>query len=690
MISRYGGYFPLVVLPAALVLQTAFAANFPGFPREIEEIQITATRVARATGELATALSLLGSEDIIALAPDNLAEALRAGVGTMFQQTTPGQGTPILRGLKGSQVLHLVDGMRLNNAFFRSAPNQYLALVDTFATDRIEVIRGAAGGLYGADAMGGVIHVRTAEPRYDSDTWQHNSRIYGSFDSADDAWVTRLESSSGKWGTSLSGGVSYQDHSDRRGGNGQTIVPSAYRSKAANLKWIQALSPDSELMLSFQFLEQPATPRVDELLPGFGQRTPSSAQYKYSPNKRLFFHTRYTLESSSGWFDRLHLHLAQQVLTDDRLTQEFANPTVINEANESELSGLTLQFDSGFGKFNQLSWGLELYHDEVSSSRTRTDLDNADTVSVQGRFPDGSRMDSAAVYVNSAWRRVTEFELTASLRYSVFEIKMPGSETSPATLLKPHDLTGDIHLVYPVAPNVSLVANIGRGFRPPNIFDLGTLGPRPGNRFNVANTALKPESVWSYDLGMKISSANLQAETFVFYSDYKDKITTVLTGDFTVDGRSIVRSENRNKVRIYGLEAGLRWQLQRKSELYGVLNYTRGEEQDGGGSFPADRIPPVNGKLGLVIALNKLELEPFVLYSGRQDRLSSRDLRDPRINPAGSPGWLTLNLLARWRYQENVELGLRLENLADKHYREHASGIDAPGFNAGIWINYHF
>ena len=40
-----------------------------------------------------------------------------------------------------------------------------------------------------------------------------------------------------------------------------------------------------------------------------------------------------------------------------------------------------------------------------------------------------------------------------------------------------------------------LLANIGRGFRPPNIFDLGTLGSRPGNRFNVPNPDLDPEAL---------------------------------------------------------------------------------------------------------------------------------------------------------------------------------------------------
>ena len=84
-------------------------------------------------------------------------------VGVYLQQTTPGQGAAIIRGLKGSQVLHLIDGMRLNNAFFRNAPNQYLGLVDAYNTERTEVVRGAAPSLYGADAMGGVLQVLSPE-----------------------------------------------------------------------------------------------------------------------------------------------------------------------------------------------------------------------------------------------------------------------------------------------------------------------------------------------------------------------------------------------------------------------------------------------------------------------------------------------------------------------------------------------
>ena len=125
---------------------------------------------------------------------------------------------------------------------------------------------------------------------------------------------------------------------------------------------------------------------------------------------------------------------------------------------------------------------------------------------------------------------------------------------------------------------------------------------------------------------------------------------------------------------------------------YAVINYTRGEEQNHlGPVFPADRIPPLNGKLGLeYFFAGDWRIEPYLLFADEQDRLSPRDVRDPRINPNGTAGWGTLNLLLDWQATASMQLGLRLENLADKSYREHASGIDAPGRNVGVWLNYNF
>jgi len=664
------------------------------FTRPMESIVVTATRTQESVLDVAEAVSVVGAEEINRMAPELLAEMLRGVPGAFFQQTTPGQGIPIIRGLKGSQVLHLVDGMRLNNAFFRNAPNQYLGLVDAYATEQTEVIRGSVPSLYGADAMGGVLQILTAEPDFDTDQWSVGGRLYGSYNSVDSSLVGRAEAATGRNGNVLSAGITYQNHGDRKTGNGETVVPSGYRVKAADAKWRYDLNDRSELMLSAQYLEQPSTPRVDELVPGYGQDHPSSEQYEFTPNRREFLHARYRLDGLSRWFSHFEAHLARQVITDDRLTQDWGSAEITLESNESRLDGLTLQFNSpwgpGGGPDRELVWGLEYYADKVSSSRFRMDEDTGESRPVRGRFPDDSTMDSAAVYASNRWQW-ERFTLNAGMRYSWFEISLPASVEVEAVKLEPSDLTGDVHLNYEVSPGIHLVSNIGRGFRPPNIFDLGTLGSRPGNRFNVPNPDLKPESVWNYDLGIKGSTARWQFEVFGWYSDYQDKISSRFTGEFTPEGRLVVRSDNLNEVTLYGIESGLRFIAADELELYAVVNYTHGKESDDDVTVPADRIPPLNGRFGLVYQANdKLRFEPYVDFASRQDRLSPRDESDPRINPFGTAGWSTINLLASWQATPDLELGLRLQNLGDKDYREHGSGIDAPGRNLGVWLNFLF
>jgi len=661
-------------------------------PDALEHVQVTATRTDKRDIDISAAVTAIEGDEVLKLAPDVIAEMLRGQPGAFFQQTTPGQGIPIIRGLKGSQVLHLVDGMRLNNAFFRNAPNQYLGLVDSYATERMEVVRGAQGTLYGADAMGGVVNILTPEPGFNEAQWQQESRLYGSYDSVDDGWVLNARTSGGKQGWGFTGGATYQDHSSRTSGTGEKLVPSAYKSKAADLKFLIDSSERTSLMLAAQVMEQPSTPRYDEMVPGFGQQEPSSEQYLFKPNRRSFLHARFRYDGQGNWFDQVEAHLARQVITDDRLTQEYGSPVIVIEHNRSTLDGLTLQINSSFDSGISLVWGAEYYTDAVDSNRFRQLEDTESRTGVRSRFPDGSSMDSAAVYFAGEWINTDKLSLNAGLRYSWFDIRLPADENIDDVRLKPSDLTGDIHAVYAFNPGFKLVANIGHGFRPPNIFDLATLGPRPGNRFNIANTDLDPETVWSYDLGIKAESNSLELEVFAFYLDYSNKITSVFTGETTEDGRFIVRSENRNNVEIYGLEAGLQWVVRDDLRVFAVANYTHGEETgENDANFPADRIPPFNGQLGVEYFFNEnWRVEPYVMFAGKQDRLSPRDVRDPRINPLGTSGWGTLNILLDWQASDSLQLGLRLENLADKAYREHASGIDAAGRNIGLWLSYIF
>ena len=163
-----------------LVLLAAMSPVF-GQGDTIEEIQVTATRRPVALNEVSAAVTVITTKEIARtkLVTDSLA----AKPGVFLQQTTPGQGAAIIRGLKGSEVLHLVDGMRLNNAIFRNAPTQYLALVSPGTLDRLEVVRGAPASLYGSDAVGGVIQALSRMPSFDADGYR--GEAYLAFDTAD-------------------------------------------------------------------------------------------------------------------------------------------------------------------------------------------------------------------------------------------------------------------------------------------------------------------------------------------------------------------------------------------------------------------------------------------------------------------------------------------------------------------------
>ena len=131
------------------------------------------------------------------------------------------------------------------------------------------MVRGAAGSLYGADAMGGVVQFLSPEHDFDTSDWQQTSRLYGSWDSMDDGLTLNARTRGGKSGYGFSAGISRANHSDRTTGNGSSIQPSDYRTESADLKWTAPIGNDGELTLSAEILEQPSTHRVDELVAGF-------------------------------------------------------------------------------------------------------------------------------------------------------------------------------------------------------------------------------------------------------------------------------------------------------------------------------------------------------------------------------------------------------------------------------------
>ena len=644
---------------------------------EIEEIQVTATRRPAPEMSVSAALTIVTAEEINR--NKLVTDALSAQPGVYLQQTTPGQGAAIIRGLKGSEVLHLVDGMRLNNAIFRNAPTQYFALVAPGTLDRIEVLRGAPASLYGSDAVGGVVQALSRIPgRADPNA---KRMAYVAFDSADLSKVARgaLEFGNERAAALVSG--EYLVTGSRRTASGARLPVPGYESKGARVAF--SLNPsDSETWLfDLQAARQPLTPRVDELIPGYGQDEASSSEFWFAPNDRLFAHIRHTRDDwllGADWlFDA-----GWQRIVDDRITRGLNSDTRRYEENSSDLLGLTM---TASGEMDRGSWivGAEVYQDSVDSRRAEEQVSTGARRAVASRFPDGSSVDQAAVFGSILRPLGSAHTLSAGLRFSVVDTALPASDSSPATNPGQEDFSADLGWISDIGDNTQLTANAGYGFRAPNVFDLGTLGERPGNRFNTPNPNLDSERITHFDLGMRHRGEHFDLSLVAFVLHYTDRIASILTGEVTGDGRDITQSRNVDQADIHGIEASASWWWSEASSLEVVVNYLRGEQSDSTGlTVAGDRIPPLNGRITLRHQYSdRLAVEPYVVFAGRQDRLSPRDIRDVRINPAGTPGWVTVNLAAEWKLREGWIVSLGFENILNRHYRVHGSGVDAVGRN---------
>jgi len=669
----------LLTLQALCLLVT-----LPAHAQEIDEILVTAMRRAVAEDQLAIALTSLDGTEVKQhkLVTDALADT----VGVQLQQTTPGQGAAIIRGLKGSAILHLVDGIRLNNAIFRSAPTQYLALVPVSSVERIEILRGTPASLYGSDAIGGVVQVVSRVPVFDSATPAIRGEVFLSADTAEQSRRLSATMDAGTKTLASSFSVELLDSGDRRVGGGEKIRPSAYTSRATRL--LLAATPDDHrsYSLDLQYLEQPETPRTDELVPGFGQTEPSSSEFWFLPNRRSFVHGNY--KSASGLLGvDWNVDAAWQRIDDDRLTRDFQAPVRTHETNRSDLYGLLI---SASKLTDRSSWivGADYYYDEVLSSRVNEDVASGQTADVEPRFPNRSNIQQFSVFGNTTWSLNSHHAVTAGVRLSDIRTRLPATTAGPAAKINNSDVSGDLGWVFDFAENWQFTTEVGYGFRAPNVFDLGTLGNRPGNRFNIPNTQLDSEHVTHGDIGVSYRSTGVELALSAFAMRYRDRITSVLTGDVTPEGREITQSINAASSTVRGIEGSARIAFLRFWALTANLTYTWGEQTFDGLVFePADRIPPLHGALRVEYdPVSSIKLEGWAEFADRQDRLSNRDIRDVRMDPNGTPGWASIGTRATWQPSAVWTWTATISNVADTRYRVHGSGIDAVGRNLAVAV----
>lgn len=656
---------------------------------ELATVQVTATLQAEDASKIAAPVTIVGPEKLQqnALTP---IEALRGQAGAFVQQTTPGQSAVFVRSAKGSEVLHLVDGFRLNSAIFRNAPNQYFSLVDGQNLDRIELLRGASAGLYGSDAMGGVVHMISRNP-LDLSPNSSESSVRLRADSGEDMMLAHVSSAWRGEQFAMLLAVTSVDTDGRRIGGGDNPPQSDFTSLAGSLRLGLDAGDAGRFGLTLQSVRQPNTPRHDELVPGFGQTTPASVVAVFEPQERQFAQFTHSADVDALGFDVLNWQIGSQYIIDDRRTRATGSFSEARERNRDRLNGASFTLSRTDDEVHGFSVGTEYYDDTVNASRVNTNINTGAQSNAVPRFANGASERSVALYAIDDWRINERWDVVLSARYSDFKTELPQSGSTPRVVVDPDAFSGHVGASFALTDDTRLVANIGRGFRAPNVFDLGAFGDRPGNRFSIPNPDLGPERVLGTDIGIKHDNGNVGFEAYLWESRFTDKIVSALTGETTPSGRLIVQNRNAARAKSHGVEFGGHWKANDNITARASINYTRGTETLAGVTSDGDRIPPLT-----VDALVDWQATDTLLvtFSGmsadRQARLSDRDLTDPRINPDGTPGWTRWDIAARYAFNDTLDLLGRIDNLADHNYREHGSGINATGRNFTVGVDVRF
>ncbi|HMT12493.1 MAG TPA: TonB-dependent receptor, partial [Ignavibacteria bacterium] len=146
----------------------------------------------------------------------------------------------------------------------------------------------------------------------------------------------------------------------------------------------------------------------------------------------------------------------------------------------------------------------------------------------------------------------------------------------------------------------------------------------------------------------------------------------------------VVANQNKNKGFIYGYNLNFDADITDWFTMFGSVTYTYGRVETDSTDEPLDHIPPVFGKTGVMLKLNRFKGEFNVMYNGWKhiwDYSASGEDNGTYATSQGMPAWYTLNAKAYYQIHKYVQLQLGVENILDQRYRVFASGISGPGRN---------
>jgi iron complex outermembrane receptor protein len=608
---------------------------------------------ARSQFESFQPTSVLAGQELSKQLEMSLGATLESQPGVASRSFGPAPARPVVRGLDGDRVLILQDGQRLGD--LSSQSGDHGVPINPAAAQRIEVVRGPATLLYGANAIGGLVNVITDEIPTKPMMGASGNFTFDLGTAANEAAAAGdMHVGNGKFALHAGGG-------GRRSGDVATpdgdLENSQSRNGFANvgLSWTGAKGyfggnygyDDTKYGI----------PVVEE---GQVQLTP----------RRHAFSLRAGANGLSGAIDSYRATLAIRRYKHDELEGEEVGTAFTNNTEEVEVMGSHRAV--GRLKGSAGGWFLNRAFDAVGEETLSPAVDQ--------------RGFAAFLYEEVTWPHVT-FQFGGRIDHTGYE---PNGETDRSFTTG----SGSVGLlVRPAAANdrLTVAVSLARAARNPALEELFYFGPHPGNfAFEVGNPDLNPEHALGFDVALRWRSARASGEVTYFRNDISDYVfrAPITEDEFQArlpefaarfPGRGIdeepISTEEFPIVEniaadsiLQGIESHADFQLTTTLAVELGLDYIRGTLKDT--DEPLPRIPPLRFRGGLRYQRNAFQAGGEVTATAKQDRLFSTE--------TPTDGYQLLRLYSSYSFMSGKTtntITARLDNATNELYRNHLSLI---------------
>ena len=714
---------------------------------DLDEAVVYSNKFVEKKINLAQKIDVVTARKIADFNSQNTGDLLIRTGNVFVQKSQQGGSSPVLRGFEASRVLLVVDGIRLNNAIYRSGHLQNAITIDQNMLERVEIMYGPSSTLYGSDALGGLVHMRTKSPTISaSNKLFVKGNGFARFSSANKEMTAHANVNIGGKKIAWLQAYTISDFDDMKMGNRYPKNYPDFGRRSQYIKTINGIDsiitndddriqrnsgytqwdilqkllfePNQKVkhQLNFQYSSSTNIPRYDRMQDkkDFGGnigKVLRYAQWYYGPQTR--FLAAYNLSISKlGFFDNFKLNVNYQDVKESRQKREYRRYDRFDSNREHvKVAGIILDGRKAWG-VNEINVGIDGYLNKVKSVADRTNLLTGIKSKKDTRYPDGeNNMNYFGVYAQHiAKLNGGKLVLNDGIRFQYVHLHSTIVDNSffhlPITDIKqtPFAVTGNIGLVYLPEKTWRFTLNASSGFRAPNIDDVSKVFESSTDlqRLIIPNPDLQPEYTYNFEWGLnKNIPGKFKFEFVNFYTLFKNAIATApytLNGQDSViyDGvqSAVFASQNVEKAYLFGFTTRLQIDFNNKFSWDNTLSYTYGRFKNNDGSTtPLNHIPPLYGRSSIIYAKNPFNTELYCMFNGWKRIKNYYLFGEDNVQyatPDGMPGWFTLNWKAGYALSNHLQLQLAVENILDKNYRYFASGFSAAGRNFVVALRVGF